>query len=106
MTRRQLLCCASLGLLPISDDQASSKLRVEIDAGNAAATLAEFIRQTGLQVLFEADAIRGHSTRAVRGRLEAREALRVMLEGSGLIFEFINDRTIAVRPEPFARVRL
>jgi len=57
-------------------------------------------------VLFEADAMRGHNTRAVSGRLDAREALRVMLEGSGLVFEIINDRTYAVRPASFARARL
>lgn len=106
MNRRQLLCCATLGLLRVSDNRASANVRVEINAGNAAVTLTEFIRQTRLQVLFEADAIRGHNTRAVSGRLEAREALRVMLEGSGLMFEIINDRTYAVRPASFARTRL
>ena len=106
MTRRQLLCCATLGFLPISDRRNGGELLVQIEAGVATVTLAEFIRQTGLQVLFEADALRGHTTRAVRGRLEAREALRVMLEGSGLMFEFINERTVAVRPEPFTRARL
>jgi hypothetical protein len=49
-------------------------------------------------VLFETDAIRDHTTRAVRGEFDAAEALHLMLEGSGLIFEFINERTIAVRP--------
>jgi hypothetical protein len=73
------------------------KLRVRIDAGNATVTLAEFVRQTGLQVLFEADVIREHSTQAVSGQLDAAEALARMLDGSGLIFEFINERTIAVR---------
>lgn len=74
------------------------RISVKIEAGNAPATLAELIRQTGLQILFEADAIRGHTTRAVRGEFEAAEALHLMLEGSGLIFEVINERTIAVRP--------
>lgn len=106
MNRRQLLCCATLGFLSMADSRATTKLRVKINAGNAAATLTEFIRQTGLQVLFEADAILGHNTRAVSGSLEAGEALRVMLEGSGLVFEIVNDRTYAVRPESFARTRL
>lgn len=109
MTRRHLLCCAAFALLPLGAASANGKLRrlrVEIDAGTAAVTLAEFIQQTGLQVLFEADAIRGHNTRAVTGQLEAHEALRVMLEGSGLVFEFINERTVAVRPKVVARAKL
>jgi hypothetical protein len=75
------------------------RLSVTIEAGSAPATLAEFIRQTGLQLLFEADAIRGFRTHAVRGEADAAEALRLMLEGSGLVFEFINERTIAIRPQ-------
>jgi iron complex outermembrane recepter protein len=106
-TRRHLLNYAALGLMPVVVGNASGerrKLRLAIDAGSAAVTLAEFIRQTGLQVLFETDAIRGHTTRAVSGQLDANEALRVMLDGSGLMFEFINERTVAVRPQPLARL--
>jgi hypothetical protein len=100
-TRRYLLRTA-LGLAvagPLNASGKGRKLSVEIDAGNAPVTLAEFIRQTGLQLLFETDAIRNHTTRAVRGEFDAAEALHLMLEGSGLIFEFINERTIAVRPD-------
>jgi hypothetical protein len=98
-TRRDLLRTA-LGLAvagPLNANGHARKLSVEIDAGNASVTLGEFIRQTGLQVLFETDAIRDHTTRAVRGQFDAAEALHLMLEGSGLTFEFINERTIAVR---------
>jgi iron complex outermembrane recepter protein len=106
-TRRHLLNYAALGLMPVIVVNANGKLRklrLQIDAGIASVTLAEFIRQTGLQVLFETDAIHGHTTRAVSGQLNADEALRVMLDGSGLMFEFINERTIAVRPQPLARL--
>src|SRR5262249_30470891 len=77
--RRGLLCQVStaLGLTLIIDATAvghPQQLRVNIGAGNAAVTLAEFIHQTGLQVLFETDSIRGHATRAVRGQLDAAEA--------------------------------
>lgn len=82
----------------ISAADTLGKVSVTIDAGNAPATLAELIRQTGLQILFEADAVRGHMTRAVSGQLDATEVLHLMLEGSGLMFEIINERTIAVRP--------
>jgi hypothetical protein len=82
----------------ISAADTLGKVSVTIEAGNASDTLAELIRQTGLQILFEADAVRGHLTRAVSGQLDAAEVLRLMLEDSGLIFEVINERTIAVRP--------
>jgi len=101
--RRRMLAGAAftaVGLLMRSVAAASraSKRSVDIKAGSAATTLAEFVRQTGLQVLFEFDAIRDHSTRAVNGRFDAAEALGLMLEGSGLIYEFVNERTVTVRP--------
>jgi hypothetical protein len=76
------------------------KLALKISAGTAPVSLAEFVRQTGLQVLFDFDAVRNITTREVIGQLDAEEALAQMFEGSGLVFEFINDRTIAVRRRP------
>jgi len=78
----------------------ADKRALDIKAGSAISTLAEFVRQTGLQVLFEADAVRNHSTREVRGEFDAAEALGLMLEGSGLTYEFVNERTVTVRPRP------
>ena len=91
---------ATLALLASSRSRASraDKRALDIKAGNAILTLAEFVRQTGLQVLFESDAIRNHSTREVRGQFDAAEALGLMLEGSGLTYEFVNERTVTVRP--------
>jgi hypothetical protein len=76
------------------------KLALRISAGTAPVSLAEFVRQTGLQVLFDFDAVQNVTTREVIGQLDAEEALAQMFEGSGLVFEFINERTIAVRRRP------
>lgn len=76
------------------------KLVFKIAAGMAPEALAEFVRQSGFQVLFDFDAIRNFNTHEVSGQLEPGEALSRMFAGSGLTFEFINDRTIAVRPRP------
>lgn len=100
--RRLLLKCsiaATAALMqPASPSAVPGKLRLRIAAGSAPPALAQFVRQTGVQVLFELDAIRGHQTRAVDGWFEPGEALQVMLEGSGLTFEFVNQRTISVHP--------
>jgi iron complex outermembrane receptor protein len=82
------------------------KQAFKISAGTAPEALAEFVRQSGFQVLFDFDAIRNFSTHAVNGQLEPAEALSRMFEGSNLTFEFINDRTIAVRPRAPGPVRL
>jgi hypothetical protein len=79
------------------------KWPMTIAAGPAPDALAEFVHQTGLQVLFEFDAIRGHTTQRVSGQLEASQALSLMLAESGLVFEFVNERTVIVRPRGDAR---
>jgi hypothetical protein len=98
--RRALLLLA--GATATSHAQASrvDKLAFKISAGAAPEALSEFVRQSGLQVLFDFDAIRHFNTHEVSGQLNATEALSRMFEGSGLTFEFINERTITVRPRP------
>lgn len=81
----------------------SRRQSLEIAGGAAPKALREFVRQTGLQVLFEFDAVRHHTVHPVSGRLGASEALSLMLAGSGLGFEFINDRTVSVRPVPILK---
>jgi hypothetical protein len=103
-SRRSVLCLGLLALAgPLIGSAQASKLEKQvfkISARNAPEALDEFVRQSGLQVLFDFDAIRDFSTREVEGELEPAEALARMFEGSGLTFEFINERTVAVRPRP------
>ena len=101
LIRQVLLLLA--GFTAVSHAQASrvvDKLAFKISAGAAPEALAEFVRQSGLQVLFDFDAIRRFNTHEVSGQLNPTEALSRMFEGSGLTFEFINERTITVRPRP------
>src|SRR5438445_3555310 len=67
-----------------------------IEAGDATRTLNEFSRQSSLQLLFDYNVVRGRKTRAVSGEYEAAAALRQMLTDTGLVFDFVNDRTLAV----------
>jgi hypothetical protein len=97
---RALLLLA--GVVTVAGAQASrlDKRPFKIPASPAPEALAEFIRQSGFQVLFDFDAIRGINTHEVSGHLHPTEALARMFEGSGLTFELINERTVSVRPRP------
>ena len=97
---RGLLALAGALTLRTSRASTLTKLTLKIAAGTAPQALAEFVRQTGLQVLFDFDAIRDINTHEVSGNLDAQEALLKMFDGSGLTFEFINERTISVRLRP------
>jgi hypothetical protein len=109
LTRRELIA-ATLVASGIGTARAQSALvepprrqDLEIAGGAAPQALREFVRQTGLQVLFEFDAIRHHTTHTIRGRFDPSEALGLMLAGSGLAFEFVNERTVSVRPAPLIK---
>ncbi len=68
-----------------------------IPAGDAAETLKNFGAQARLQLLFVNEAVERHATQAVSGELEPRDALERLLAGTGLTFEFVNERTVAIR---------
>ena len=53
-----------------------------VAAGDAALTLKTFSEQSGEQIVYPVDKVRGLQTKAVRGDLTAREALTQMLAGS------------------------
>jgi iron complex outermembrane recepter protein len=57
----------------------------DVPAGDAAATLRTFTQQSGEQIFYPTDAVRGVQTRAVSGELPARAALERMLEGTDLV---------------------
>ncbi|HWM69026.1 MAG TPA: STN domain-containing protein [Steroidobacteraceae bacterium] len=67
-----------------------------IEAGEASLTLNEFSRQSSLQLLFDYNIVRGRRTRAISGEYAAPAALAKMLADTGLVFDFVNDRTLAV----------
>ncbi|MFL6604468.1 MAG: TonB-dependent receptor domain-containing protein [Steroidobacteraceae bacterium] len=89
-----LLALALLVSLPA---RATSKVQTfHIEAGDATLTLNEFSRQSSLQLLFDYNIVRGRKTRAVRGEYAPAAALEQMLADTGLVFDFVNDRTLAV----------
>ena len=86
---------------------ASPRRHFDLEAGDAATTLNEFGRQSDLQVLFDYQVLKGVQTHAVQGDLDASDALTRMLAGTGLVFDYVNSRTLTVslRPQGLARLR-
>ena len=75
---------------------ASSPQTFHIEAGDASRTLNEFSRQSSLQLLFDYTIVRGRKTQAVNGEYSATAALHEMLADTGLVFNFVNERTLAI----------
>ncbi|HEY8994569.1 MAG TPA: TonB-dependent receptor plug domain-containing protein, partial [Lacunisphaera sp.] len=72
------ICLPAFG----ADEPARKDFR--LPAGDAAVTLKKFVEQSGAQVVYLVDSVRGVTTKAVRGKLASREALRRMLAGTAL----------------------
>lgn len=71
---------------------------LNIEAQPVATALTQFARQSGVQILFPVDdAIEHTRTARVSGTFQAEEALKILLSDSGLAFEFVNKRTVAIR---------
>ena len=88
-----------LALHTVSADAAGPRKHFELEAGDASIMLNEFSRQSDLQVLFDFNILRGMKTRAVIGDFDPSTALTSMLKGTNLVFDFVNDRTLAVTPK-------
>jgi hypothetical protein len=67
-----------------------------IEAGEAPTTLNEYCQQSDKQVLFDYKELRHRITHSVTGMLTPSEALKVMLQGTGLIADSVNEQTIAI----------
>lgn len=75
-----LLCAASL-------QARAARIDINIPTQSAAKALVEFARQAGVSVLFPTERINQITTNAVRGQYEVKEALAVLLRGTGLVAE-------------------
>ncbi|MEA3180136.1 MAG: hypothetical protein QOI59_3659, partial [Gammaproteobacteria bacterium] len=94
-----VLLLVFLALHTATANAAGPHRHFELEAGDASLMLNEFSRQSDLQVLFDFNILRGMKTRAVIGDLDASTALKSMLKGTNLVFDFVNDRTLAVTPK-------
>ncbi|MEM9157926.1 MAG: STN domain-containing protein [Verrucomicrobiota bacterium] len=54
----------------------------ELPAGNAAQTLKQFAKQAEVEIIFNADSVKGVQTNAVRGAMSPRLALEAMVKGT------------------------
>ena len=84
--KKNKVCCAAwfLTLLLATGNAAAEKKRFNIDAQPLAKALLQFNRQSGLTVAAPTDLVESRHAPAVRGEMEPYEALKRILDGSGL----------------------
>jgi iron complex outermembrane recepter protein len=70
----------------------------ELPAGDASTLLQEFGRQANLQILYDYPQLKGMKTPPVYGTFEPRDVLRKLLEKLPLKANWVNERTLAIKP--------
>jgi iron complex outermembrane receptor protein len=82
--------------LRAGESRAGAALSADIAPQPLAAALAEFAHQTGLQFIYVSRLARERSSKGAHGGLAPGAAISELLEGTGLGFEFLNDRTVHI----------
>jgi outer membrane cobalamin receptor len=71
--------------------QAQSRTEYRIEAGDLGEALKSVSRQSGKEIIFTSEAVLGRTAPALHGTYSADEAVRTLLEGSGLTAQFRKD---------------
>jgi iron complex outermembrane recepter protein len=83
--------------------QAEPGLSTAIAPQPLAAALTDFARQTGLQLIYVSEVAAGLASKGAKAGLPPGAALKQLLEGTGLSFQFLNERTVRIyEPAPHA----
>lgn len=72
--------------------------RFDIPSQPLLRAIAQFNRQSGVQITAEGGLVSDRAAAAVTGDFEPSEALGIMLSGTGLAWRWIDDRTVALEP--------
>ncbi len=89
-----LACSAALAA------QAQTPARIDIPAGDLAAALDAYVRQTGAQLVYRTDQVKGARSHGAQGEATSPQTLDTLLEGSG--FQARRDTSGAVMIVPQA----
>jgi iron complex outermembrane receptor protein len=89
-------CCAMLILAIAPASAQATQSTFDIPAQSLAAALLKFSTQSGISVALPHELAEGHESKPLVGVYSSADALRKLLEGSGLQFEFIDPDTVRI----------
>ena len=90
------LALAALAALTWAHGACASPKHFDLPAGDARVMLNRFSDQSEIQLLFDFTQLTGKNTNEVVGDYEPEDALRMLLRGLPVKWEFVNDRTLAL----------
>lgn len=99
MTQIKGLVSGTVALMLSGTAFGGSSVTVNIERQGMAGALSEFAKQSGMQLLYPSDGqVERLMAKEVVGTYPAEIALSQLLEDSGLKYQFVNARTVAIAP--------
>lgn len=89
-------CFAAAGLSIAGESGAAARRVTTIPPQGLGPALQLLAREHDFQIIYVSEDVNGLRTRGATGELTSEEALTRLLEGSGLSFRYLDDRTITV----------
>ena len=93
-----LLRCLALTAFAAQACAQDALRHFDIPTQDAALSLKEFARQADITLVFSSAAVAQHQTPGIRGDFTVMDALRHLLDGTGLSFKQVSTATIAISP--------
>ncbi|MGE8590845.1 MAG: TonB-dependent siderophore receptor, partial [Alcaligenes sp.] len=88
---------AGLGVMPDSAQAQNAPVSINIGAQPLGDALLQWAAQTKVRVFYAPDVVAGLNTRGLRGSLAPEEALRGLLQGTGVTYRWQGDSIILAR---------
>ena len=95
-----LFLCGAMLLQLTARAAEPAKRAFDVPSGEASATLKLFAEQSGQEIVYAVDAVKGAPTNAVKGDMTPKEALDQMLAGSGLATAQSKGGLLSVKKDP------
>jgi iron complex outermembrane recepter protein len=96
-TAALMSACALSGVSIAQAMQDSKPVTFRIDAPSMTEALLQFTQQSHLQLAYSGEKPLELKAPKVEGKLTPKAALERLLRGTGLQYEFVNDRTVSIR---------
>jgi len=91
-----VICLSVIGLSRADDARASIRRPTHIEAQPLAAALESLARDRDIQVIYRSEVVTDRHTRGAVGEYTPEEALRKLLEGTGLTYRYLNATTVTI----------
>src|SRR6266853_4477113 len=92
------VCFSIFSLATADDAKAAMRKSTHIAAQELAPALKALAKDRGFQVVFQSEVVGATRTRGASGDLTTAEALSQLLEGTNLVYSYLDDKTVTILP--------